>query len=137
MSLETIAALLGHHSLDMTLHYAKIANRTVADEYFAVTDKVEALYGHPAPLPAEAAGPKMTRLRREHYRMLGNGYCARPSQLDCTFESICETCTYFQPTIEFRPTLQRQRDDAAIKDQTGRQQLFDQLLNRLDQNQAS
>jgi hypothetical protein len=126
-----------HHSLDMTLHYAKIANRTVADEYFAVTDKVEALYGHPAPLPAEAAGPKMTRLRREHYRMLGNGYCARPSQLDCTFESICETCTYFQPTIEFRPTLQRQRDDAAIKDQTGRQQLFDQLLNRLDQNQAS
>ena len=137
MSLETIAALLGHHSLDMTLRYAKIANRTVADEYFAVTDKVEALYGHPAPLPAEAAGPKMTRLRREHYRMLGNGYCARPSQLDCAFESICETCTYFQPTIEFRPTLQRQRDDAAIKDQTGRQQLFDQLLNRLDQNQAS
>ena len=137
MSLETIAALLGHHSLDMTLRYAKIANRTVADEYFAVTDKVEALYGHPAPLPAEAAGPKMTRLRREHYRMLGNGYCARPSQLDCTFESICETCTYFQPTIEFRPTLQRQRDDAAIKDQTGRQQLFDQLLKRLDQNQAS
>ncbi|MGH3814382.1 MAG: tyrosine-type recombinase/integrase, partial [Pseudonocardiaceae bacterium] len=52
MSLEAIAALLGHHSLDMTLRYAKIANRTVADEYFAVTDKVEALYGHPDPLPA-------------------------------------------------------------------------------------
>ena len=31
--------------LDMTLRYAKIANRTVADEYFAVTDKVDALYG--------------------------------------------------------------------------------------------
>jgi hypothetical protein len=29
----------------MTLRYAKIANRTVAEEYFAVTDKVEALYG--------------------------------------------------------------------------------------------
>ncbi|MFC0112188.1 tyrosine-type recombinase/integrase [Kibdelosporangium aridum] len=27
MSLEAIAALLGHHSLDMTLRYAKIANR--------------------------------------------------------------------------------------------------------------
>src|SRR3954469_13441490 len=39
MSLEAIAALLGHHSLDMTLRYAKIANRTVADEYFAVTEK--------------------------------------------------------------------------------------------------
>ena len=45
MSLEAIAAMLGHRSLDMTLRYAKIANRTVADEYFAVTDKVDALYG--------------------------------------------------------------------------------------------
>ena len=32
MSLEAIAALLGHRSLDMTLRYAKIASRTVADE---------------------------------------------------------------------------------------------------------
>jgi hypothetical protein len=40
MTLEAIAALLGHRSLDMTLRYAKIANRTVADEYFAVTEKV-------------------------------------------------------------------------------------------------
>jgi hypothetical protein len=39
MSLEAIAAMLGHRSLDMTLRYAKIASRTVADEYFAVTDK--------------------------------------------------------------------------------------------------
>jgi len=66
----------------------------------------------------------MIRLRREHSRMLGNGYCARPAQLDCAFESICETCTYFQPTIEFRPTLRRQHDDAEAKNQTARQQLF-------------
>jgi site-specific recombinase XerD len=45
MSLEAIAALLGHRSLDMTLRYAKIASRTVADEYFAVSEKAEALYG--------------------------------------------------------------------------------------------
>ena len=51
MSLEAIAALLGHRSLDMTLRYAKIASRTVADEYFAVSEKVEALYGQPAQLP--------------------------------------------------------------------------------------
>ena len=30
MSLEAIAAMLGHRSLDMTLRYAKIASRTVA-----------------------------------------------------------------------------------------------------------
>jgi site-specific recombinase XerD len=55
MSLEAIAALLGHRSLDMTLRYAKITSRTVADEYFAVSEKAEALYGQPAQLPAEAA----------------------------------------------------------------------------------
>jgi integrase len=137
MSLEAIAALLGHRSLDMTLRYAKIASRTVADEYFAVTEKVEALYGQPAQLPADAIGPKMARLRREHHRLLGNGYCTRPPQLDCAFESICETCSYFQTSIEFRPTLQAQHDHAAAHDQTGRQQLFAQLLNHIDNNRAS
>jgi len=134
MSLEAIAALLGHRSLDMTLRYAKIASRTVADEYFAVTEKVEALYGQPAQLPADAAGPKMARLRREHHRLLGNGWCTRPPQLDCAFESICETCTYFQTSIEFRPVLQAQHDDAITKHQDHRGQLFASLLARVDQD---
>jgi hypothetical protein len=134
MSLEAIAAMLGHRSLDMTLRYAKIANRTVADEYFAVTDKVEALYGQAPVLPADAIGPKMARLRREHHRMLGNGYCTRPPELDCAFESICETCTFFQTSIEFRPTLQAQHDDAEAKHQAGRQHLFQQLLTAVDRD---
>jgi hypothetical protein len=54
----------------------------------------------------------MARLRREHHRLLGNGYCTRPPQLDCAFESICETCSYFQTSIEFRPTLAAQHDHA-------------------------
>ena len=137
MSLEAIAALLGHRSMRMTMVYARIANRTVADEYFSVSAKVEALYDTPRELPADAEGAEMRRLRAEmHQRMLGNGYCARPIGLDCHFESICESCTFFQTTIEFRPTLQRQRDDAADKGQVGRQKIFDGLLDRLDE-QAS
>jgi site-specific recombinase XerD len=131
MSLEAIAALLGHRSLDMTMTYARIADRTVADEYFAVTAKVEALYGQPA-LPADTLGPNMARLRREHHRMLGNGYCTRPTELDCAFETICETCTYFATTIEFRPTLRRQQQDAKKKGQTGREQLFTQILDTIE-----
>jgi hypothetical protein len=50
-----------------------------------------------------------------HQRMLGNGHCARPVEMDCHFESICESCTFFVTTLEFRPTLQRQRDDAVDK----------------------
>jgi site-specific recombinase XerD len=137
MSLEAIAAMLGHRSMDMTLRYAKIANRTVADEYFAVTDKVEALYGKPAQLPADAIGPKMARLRREHHRLLGNGYCTRPTELDCAFESICENCTFFQTSIEFRPTLQHQHDHAASKGQHHRADLFQRLLNEVNGSQAS
>jgi site-specific recombinase XerD len=136
MTLEAIAALLGHRSLDMTLRYAKIANRTVADEYFAVTEKVEALYQQGNPLPADAIGPRMARLRREHHRLLGNGYCTRAPELGCALEAICETCTFFQTSIEFRPTLQRQRDHATEHHQTHRADLFDRLLARVDE-QAS
>jgi site-specific recombinase XerD len=130
MSLEAIAAMLGHRSLDMTLRYAKIASRTVADEYFAVSEKVEALYGQAPVLPGDAIGPKMARLRREHHRMLGNGWCTRPAELDCAFESICETCTFFQTSIEFRPTLQAQHDDAITRHQDHRGQMFASLLAR-------
>jgi len=135
MSLEAIAALLGHRSFHMTLVYAKIADRTVAEEYFAVSEKVEALYQAPKQLPADAEGTEMRKLRAEmHRRMLGNGYCARPVGMDCHFESICESCTFFQTTIEFRPTLQKQRDDADAKGQVGRTKIFDGLLARLDQD---
>jgi hypothetical protein len=134
MSLEAIAALLGHRSMRMTMVYARIADRTVADEYFAVSDKVEALYDQARELPADAEGTEMAKLRKEmHQRMLGNGYCARPVDLDCHFESICESCTFFVTTIEFKPTLQRQRDDAEAKGQVGRQKIFDGLLSRIDQ----
>jgi site-specific recombinase XerD len=133
MSLEAIAALLGHKSMRMTMVYAKISNRTVADEYFKVSEQVEALYDAPKELPAEAEGSEMRKLRSEmHRRMLGNGYCARPVGLDCHFESICESCVYFQTTLEFRPTLKRQRDDAADKGQVARLKIFDGLLDRLD-----
>jgi len=133
MSLEAIAALLGHKTMTMTMVYARIADRTVADEYFAVTEKVEALYDSSAHLPADAEGTEMLKLRRElHSRMLGNGHCARPVEMDCHFESICESCTFFVTTIEFRPTLQKQRDDAANKGQVGRQKIFDGILERLN-----
>jgi site-specific recombinase XerD len=137
MSLEAIAALLGHKSMRMTMVYAKIANRTVADEYFKVSEQVEALYDAPKQLPPDAEGSEMRKLRAEmHRRMLGNGYCARPVGLDCHFETICESCTYFQTTHEFKPTLERQRDDAADKGQVARLKIFDGLLTRLEQ-QAS
>ncbi len=131
MSLEAIAALLGHRSLDMTLRYAKIANRTVSEAYFAVADQVDDLYN---PAAAAHACPGVTRLRRNDARMLGNGWCTRPSELDCGYETICESCDFFTTSHAFRPTLQAQHDDAAAKAQPTRQQLYAQLLAGLNQD---
>ena len=132
MSLEALAALLGHKTLAMTLVYARIADRTVADAYFDVADKVDALYD------AHPTTPPLTELHREmSARLLGNGYCTRPRQLTCVHDSACENCVFFQTTIAFRPVLQAQHDDAHTKDQTDRQQLFSGLLERIDHSTAS
>ena len=134
MSLEAIAAMLGHRSLDMTLRYAKIASRTVADEYSPSPAKSRPSTARPPSCPPTRSGPDGPARRREHHRMLGNGYCTRPPELDCAFESICETCTFFQTSIQFRPTLQAQHDDAITKHQDHRRQLLASLLTRIDQD---
>lgn len=58
----------------MTAVYARIADRTVADEYRATSQRIDALYA------SEPSGetPQMRRLRREHSRLLANGWCTRP-----------------------------------------------------------
>jgi integrase len=133
MSLEAIAALLGHKSMSMTMTYARIADRTVADEYFAVTGKVEALYDA-ATLPAEAEGPNMRRLHAEaSRRLLGNGYCTRPAEVGCRYETICEGCSFFATTITFRDQIQAQHDDAHRTDDHGRKTVYSNLLQQLDQ----
>lgn len=130
MSLDAIAALLGHRSLDMTRRYARIANRTVAAEYERVTANVEALYDDTVDLAPDIEGPAMRLLRAEHHRMLANGYCERPALLDCRYESICETCAHFSTNLEFHPVLLRQRDHAREHHQHTRADLFDQLLRQ-------
>jgi integrase len=129
MRLEAIAELLGHRTLRMTIRYARIANRTVADEYHAVSAKVEALYNAPNILDATDEGPTMRRVRAEHHRMLGNGWCTRPAELDCSFETICEGCGFFATTIEFKPTLRAQADHATQHDQPARAQLYQHLID--------
>lgn len=127
MRLEAIAALLGHRSLRMTLTYARIANRTVANEYAAAQARVDALYDTGDEEPDE-----LRQLRLEHRRMLGNGWCARPRGSDCSFEAICEGCGYYETSAEFAPTLRAQRDHAAEHHQPVRVELYNRLLERVD-----
>ena len=127
MRLESVAEMLGHKNLDMTLVYARIANRTVAEEYFNVAAQVDDLYNQN--LPKNLEGPSMRRLREEHRRMLGNGTCDRPATMDCHYETICETCTYYSTDHTHVPVLIRQRNHAAERHQTGRAKLYQQLID--------
>ncbi len=122
MRLEAVAALLGHRSLRMTMTYARISNRTVADEYAAAQNQIDALYHDET--------DELRQLRVEHNRMLGNGYCTRPRDTDCSFEAICEGCGYFETGPEFSPTLRAQRDHAAEHGQAVRVELYNRLINR-------
>ncbi len=127
MSLEAIAALLGHRSMDMTLIYARISDDTVADAYFKVTEAVEAQYYG----LSGAALLKHGRARRsvnDHHRFLANGHCTRPALLDCAFESVCERCGFFETGPQFLTILKRQRKHADERGQSDRRQLFDGLI---------
>jgi site-specific recombinase XerD len=137
MSLEAIAALLGHRSMDMTLVYARISDRTVADEYFRVTEAVEANYRQMGPLlpgaGAERTGTNMTPI--DHRRLLANGHCARPALLGCVFESVCERCGFFETGPQFVTILKRQSKHADQHGQSDRRELFDGLIEGVTEAQ--
>ena len=132
MSLEAIAALLGHRSMRMTLTYARISDRTVADEYFRVTQAVEDNYRSAGPLPDDATGPNMRRLAADHRRLLGNGHCTRPVTLDCQFETICERCGFYDTGPQFVEILRRQHHDAIEHADHDRASVFNSLLDHID-----
>jgi hypothetical protein len=129
MSLEAIAALLGHRSMDMTLTYARISDETVADAYFKVTEAVEAqYYGRSGPALAITSTSSTKAMASDHRRLLANGHCTRPALLDCAFESVCERCGFFETGPQFLTILKRQRKHADERGQSDRQQIFDGLI---------
>jgi Phage integrase family len=126
MSLEAIAALLGHRSMDMTLTYARISDRTVAEAYFKVTQAVEAeYYGLSSATLAPTPSPVTQTSRPDHRRLLVTGHCTRPG---CVFESVCEQCGFFETGPQFVSILKRQRKHADQRGQSDRSQLFDDLI---------
>src|ERR1700722_7632044 len=116
----------------MTLTYARISNRTVAEEYFRVTQAVEESYESGEPLPADLEVSQRRRIPAEHRPLLGNGHCTPPAGLDCSFESICERCGFFETGPQFLTILRRQRDDAVGHGQEDRAQLLEGFIDDID-----
>jgi site-specific recombinase XerD len=129
MSLEAIAALLGHRSMDMTLTYARISDETVADAYFKVTEAVEAqYYGLSGAAPVRSSASSARPPVSDHRRLLANGHCTRPALLGCAFESVCERCGFFETGPQFLTILKRQRKHADERGQSDRSEVFDGLI---------
>ena len=124
MSLEAIAALLGHRSPKMTLVYARISDENVAEQYFKATRAVEADAAASSRRRQPTSGPPR--------RLLANGHCTRPAELDCRFQTICEGCGFYETNVEFIDILRRQRDDATAHADAARAKLYDQLVAVID-----
>ncbi len=123
MSLEAIAAMLGHRSPRMTLVYARISNDSVAEQYFRATRVVESV-GVPLCVDDDLGA-------QTHRRQLADGHCTRPAQLDCSYQTICEGCGFFQTDEEFLPILRRQRDNAEALADFERAHIFKELVEGL------
>ena len=127
MRLEAIAALLGHRSLRMTLTYARIANRTVADEYAAAQARVDALYDRRRRTRRPRAGSATS-----------TGACSAtagapdPAAPTAASKPSAKAAATTRPASSSRPTLRAQRDHAASHGQTARVELYGALLDRLE-----
>jgi hypothetical protein len=79
----------------------------------------------------------MRKLRAEMHRgMLGNGYCARPVELDCHFESICKSCYFFVTTVEFNPPSDANATTPAPKDKSADRSSTDSATDSTNLEQA-
>lgn len=146
MDLASIAALLGHTTLEMTMVYARIANPSLRREFDRVSQQVQAFYSVVSndgansdtrvQLPAGALGPAMTVTRRElEWRRLGNGWCTRRAYIDCRYELVCERCVHFNTDQLFLPVLESQHEDASRKGQHARIEFFGELISSVKQAQ--
>jgi integrase len=128
MSLDAVAALLGHRSPRMTIVYARVSDATVSEQYFRAIGAVESQAAVPA--GERSSSPALKRL-------LGNGWCTRPLELDCRFQTICEGCGFDETGAEFVPILLRQRDDAAAHADVARANLYNELIRVIDEGASS
>lgn len=142
MDLASIATLLGHRRLEITMVYARIASPILRQECERISAQVQAfdaaVAADPRPtegqvaFPAGALGRAMVTTCRElAWRRLGNGWGTRRAYLDCRYELVCERCVHFNTDRMFLPILEAQHADAARKGQQARIELFAKLITAL------
>jgi integrase len=115
VSLQSLMALLGHVSAEMSLRYGRLFDATVRAEYERALDLAKARIG---PLPDRRTRIPVTgdgdwRDAAAIKARLAGGYCLRaPAQGACPYANICEHCPNFRTDAASIAVLGAQRTDA-------------------------
>ena len=115
VSLQSLMALLGHVSAEMSLRYGKLFDQTVREEYERALDLAKSRIG---PLPDQHRHIPLVSTSdwREEPAIksrLAGGYCLRaPAQGACPYANICEHCPSFRTDTASISVLGAQRVDA-------------------------
>ena len=140
VSLQSLMALLGHVSAEMSLRYGRLFDSTVRTEYErALTlakERLGPLLPETAPLPLTDDWRQAPALKAR----LAGGFCVRaPAQGACPYANICEHCPAFRTDATYLPVLAAQRidaerlaADAAARGWTSEAERHRRLIERLD-----
>lgn len=140
VSLQSLMALLGHVSAEMSLRYGRLFDATVRTEYErALTlakERLGPLLPPASPLRLEGDWRAAPAIKAR----LAGGFCVRaPAQGACPYANICEHCPSFRTDATYLPVLAAQRidaqalaADAVARGWTSEAERHHRLMERLD-----
>jgi integrase len=113
VSLQSLMALLGHVSAEMSLRYGRLFDATVRTEYERALTLAKERLGPLLPvMPAGAIAGDWRAAPAIKSRLAG-GFCVRATaQGACPYANICEHCPAFRTDAGYLPVLAAQRLDA-------------------------
>lgn len=145
VSLQSLMALLGHVSAEMSLRYGRLFDSTVRTEYERALTAAKA---HLGTLPTEPPQGRVSlpivdgdwKDAPAVKARLAGGFCIRAQvQGPCAYANICEHCPNFRTDTGYLPVLAAQRADtetlardAEARGWTGEAERHRRLIERLD-----
>lgn len=137
VTLQSLMALLGHVSAEMSLRYASLFDSTVRTEYERALDLAKSRIGlpelseHRSLLPLSDVSSGSWQETATIKSRLAGGHCLRsPAQQACQYANICEHCPSFRTEDTNLPVLEAQRKDAMILAQDARRRGWDSEVQR-------
>jgi len=113
-SLQSLMAMLGHVSAEMSLRYGRLFDATVRADYEKALTLAKERLGPVLPERSPVALSTDWRNAPLIKARLAGGYCVRTlAQGTCAYTNICEHCPNFRSDATFLPTLLMQRADAS------------------------